>query len=453
MGLLGEGWDDPRSMATMQLAAGLLGGGNFGQALGRGLSGYQQAISSAQDAADRKQMASLRAMQIEQARQKIQDEQDLKTLAQQYYKQPTMTTEQVFAAPGAVGPTAARAELIPNTQGEFDAKGFINAYAQKNPLAAMEMKAKLAKEVPINKLDVKDFTPASVQKFAQTGNYGDLVRLDKLHFADLGGSTKGLNPFTGAEVSSTEKTGNPFSDLLVMGPNGQLTVNQPLVSAKSAISRAGATNVNNTVSVAGPENQYNKDIGAGLAKEGLALVDVAKAAPEVVRNAQMIRSALSNGAYTGTGAETRYAIDKALATAGLTGEGRAANTEALISGLSKVTLAGVKTSGLGAGNGFTDKDREFLESAASGRITMTAANIKRVADLSERVAASNYSKGSKVLQRWQSDPALKAVSQDTVLDPLPASTQPSVVRTPVKTGMYGGKRVYQYADGSIEYAN
>lgn len=43
-GLLGNSWDDPKSMAVMQLAAGLLGGGNFGQALGRGLGGYQQTM-------------------------------------------------------------------------------------------------------------------------------------------------------------------------------------------------------------------------------------------------------------------------------------------------------------------------------------------------------------------------------------------------------------------------
>lgn len=50
MGLLGDSWDDPKTQATFQLAAGLLGGGNFGQALGRGLGGYQQTMQSAREA-------------------------------------------------------------------------------------------------------------------------------------------------------------------------------------------------------------------------------------------------------------------------------------------------------------------------------------------------------------------------------------------------------------------
>ncbi|MEN9384619.1 MAG: hypothetical protein RL323_1762, partial [Pseudomonadota bacterium] len=46
-GLLGDSWEDPRTQATLQLAAGLLGGGNFGQALGRGLEGYQGTMTAA----------------------------------------------------------------------------------------------------------------------------------------------------------------------------------------------------------------------------------------------------------------------------------------------------------------------------------------------------------------------------------------------------------------------
>ncbi len=49
-GLLGDSFDDQRTMATLQLAAGLLGGGNFGQAASRGLTGYQNTMSAANEA-------------------------------------------------------------------------------------------------------------------------------------------------------------------------------------------------------------------------------------------------------------------------------------------------------------------------------------------------------------------------------------------------------------------
>lgn len=196
--------------------------------------------------------------------------------------------------------------------------------------------------------------------------------------------------------------------------------NTPYQTYEMSKSRAGAPNVNNTVSIAGPENKYNSAIGETLAKESTDLVGIAKQAPEVIRNAQMIREVLDKGAITGTGAESRLAMQKAFETVGLVGKGKAEDTQALISGLGKLTLAGVKTSGLGASNGFTDKDRVFLEGAISGTIDSTPGNLRRVADLSERIARANHSKGTAVLNRWKNDPALKAVAQDSIVDAIPA---------------------------------
>jgi len=202
--------------------------------------------------------------------------------------------------------------------------------------------------------------------------------------------------------------------------NADGTPNAGYQSFEMGKSRAGASNVNNTVSIAGPENKYNGVVGETLAKEGTDLVALAKQAPEVIRNAQAIRSALDNGAITGTGAEARLAVQKVMETAGLVGAGKAANTQDLMSSLGKLTLAGVKTSGLGAGNGFTDKDREFLSSAVSGTIDSTPANLRRVSDISERIARANHAKGADVLKRWKNDPALKAVAQDSTIDEVPA---------------------------------
>jgi hypothetical protein len=181
--------------------------------------------------------------------------------------------------------------------------------------------------------------------------------------------------------------------------------------------RAGAANM--SVSVAGPENKFNQDIGAGLAKEALSTLDSARAAPELVANARSIKAAIDKGAITGSGADTRLALQKMLESAGMVGPGKAASTQELMSGLSKLTLGGIKSSGLGGGNGFTDKDREFLNSAIGGQISDTPENLRRVADLSERVALANHAKGTQVLSRWQQNPSLKNVAQDISIDALP----------------------------------
>lgn len=193
--------------------------------------------------------------------------------------------------------------------------------------------------------------------------------------------------------------------------------------------KAGATNVNNSVSVAGPENKYNQDVGAGLAKSALGSIETAQGAAGVVQNAQMIRNALRDGAITGTGAEARLAIQKALETAGVVGEGKAANSQALMAGLGKITLTSIRSSGLGAGQGFTDKDREFLQRASSGTIEDTPANLLRVADLSDRVARLNHKKGNEILARWRANPSLGPVSQDTSIDPLPEAAKPAPAKS------------------------
>lgn len=254
-----------------------------------------------------------------------------------------------------------------------------------------------------------------------------------------------VNPYTaatGATPTVIPKQSNPYSDLVIPGADGTVVPNQPLITAKQSIAKAGASK--NTVNVAGSENEYNKDVGKGMAKDSLTAVELAQQAPEVIRNAESIRSALKAGAITGTAAEIRQSIEKALATAGVVGEGKAASTQELVAGLSKVALSGIKTSGLGTGQGFTDKDLRFLSDAISGSIDSTPTNILRVADLSERVARQSHDKGSKILTRWKGDPSLKTISQDMNIPEIGKSITRKVQ---LKDGRIG----VEYSDGTRGY--
>lgn len=233
------------------------------------------------------------------------------------------------------------------------------------------------------------------------------------------------NPYDiGKTTPKQAPASNPATDLLIPDGLGGFKLNDKLVEAKKLIAKSGASNIHNTVSAAAPENEYNKKVGGGLAEASLSAVEAAKAAPEVVKNAQSIRSAIKGGAITGTGAEVRQTIQKALETAGLVGEGKAATTQELMSGLGKITLSGIKSSGLGGGNGFTNQDREFLQGAISGTIDSTPANLLRVADISERVARANHAKGSAITNRWAKEPSLKNITQDVVIDQLPPPANP-----------------------------
>lgn len=287
-----------------------------------------------------------------------------------------------FSNPGQAVPAQAP------SAGGFDNKDFLDKYRQIDPIKAIQYEQALKREN----------APVKVGK--------DDRLIDPLNFKELVGAAPEKIDYNKPFLND----GKP---------------NFPYQQFKLRDSRSGAANTNNTISVAGPENKFNQVVGEGLGKESLASIDLAKGSSEIVRNAQSIRQALNNGAITGTGANSRLAVQKALETAGIVGPGQAASTQELIAGLGKLTLAGVKTSGLGSGNGFTDKDREFLQGTISGTVESTPENIRRVADLSERVATANHQKGSKVLERLKNNPALKNVAQDTQIDPLPAQNYQS----------------------------
>ena len=110
MGLLGDSWDDPKTQAALQLAAGLLSGGNFGQALGKGLAGYQQSMSSAEEAAQRKEMMEWKRQEMRAAQEAAQRRQQfLGSLGQQFGG---ITPQQALDAPGQLGPTVEKAAVI-----------------------------------------------------------------------------------------------------------------------------------------------------------------------------------------------------------------------------------------------------------------------------------------------------------------------------------------------------
>ncbi len=352
---------------------------------------------------------------------------------------------------------------VPNIPAQFDAiapdrnKALEIASRSSSPMLQGYSKAMIEQlmktpENPFSKVDAKDFTPESLKAFSASGGK-DYTLLDPVRkMENINGVA--VNPF--GLKAGTVLPQDPNA-LFNRGPDGQAALNQQVFDAKRALAKSGASNMNTTVSMAGPENEYNKTVGKGLADTGLALVDAAKGAPEIVRNAQMIRAALDKGAITGTGANARLAVQKALETSGIVGPGKAADTQALMAGLGKLTLSGIKTSGLGGGNGFTDKDRTFLQSAISGEIDSTPENLRRVADLSERVATATHAKGQKVLQRWGSNPSLGAVAQDSVIDPLPSGVASNT--GPAQTfdalpnpSEFNGKRM-RAPDGTIIRSN
>jgi hypothetical protein len=192
----------------------------------------------------------------------------------------------------------------------------------------------------------------------------------------------------GAGIDKNSQQGRAaFSALL-----GKFTSHQP------------GTNVNvNT------ERSYFGNVAEGLAKSDAATIDAARAAPERVTSARRVLQTLQQNPITGTGAEIRLQLDKALATAGLIDPSRTQATENLMSSLAAGTLDSIKTSGLGAGQGFTDKDREFLERAKSGNININAQTLADLARLNERAGIASIEKGNQTIKRLKKAPGMSGL--------------------------------------------
>jgi hypothetical protein len=146
----------------------------------------------------------------------------------------------------------------------------------------------------------------------------------------------------------------------------------------------------------GTEKKYGEAFAGKMADSDAAKLSVAENAPQVAATSDRVLDILESGkVITGTGADFRLQLAKALNLAGNTDAERIRNTEILGSSLAETTLGSIKTSGLGTGQGFTDKDREFLEKAKAGKITFDAGSLKELARLSRLAAEKSAESWNK----------------------------------------------------------
>lgn len=240
-----------------------------------------------------------------------------------------------------------------------------------------------------------------------------------------------VNPFQmGQTIPKQAEAPNPGTNLVIPGPGGEMVPNKPLIEARKAIANAGKTDV--TVNT---EKGYAGAMAKGLAEQDLAAIDAGNAAPQRIQSARAVKSFLAKNPITGTGAEARLAFEKALATAGLIDGVAVKNTEGLAAELASQTLDAIKTSGLGGGQGFTDKDRQFLERAKSGNIEINMETLRYLADKNEQAGVASIKRANDVIGRLKKNKTMGDVGLN--VPEIPTSEPPKV-------------RTYNPATGRIE---
>lgn len=193
-----------------------------------------------------------------------------------------------------------------------------------------------------------------------------------------------------------------------------------LAASAAAMKRAGALNV--TVPVyAGTEKKYGETFASGLATEDLNLYKAAQSAPSQLDTIKETKNLLDQGkVFTGSFANNKLRIAAAGQALGITGKDTneiIANTQRLFANRAKSTLDNVRASGLGAGQGFTDRDREFLEKAVLGNIEFTSEALKRQIEIEEKVSRGAVTRWN---DRYKQIPksALQGTGLDQILSPI-----------------------------------
>ena len=143
------------------------------------------------------------------------------------------------------------------------------------------------------------------------------------------------------------------------------------------------------------EKTYGGAFAGKAAEQDIALLSAARSAPMVLESVQRSKDLLGTGkVFTGALANQKLELAKFGQAIGATGKNTdelVANTQGLMSTRAQATLDSIKASGLGSGQGFTDKDRQFLENAKLGNITYSKEALQRQLDIEEKVAKNTVS--------------------------------------------------------------
>ena len=152
-------------------------GAGFGQRMQEGMGSF--------DAYKANQLKTqLAEMQMQDAQQKMAERKQeqaklvlMQQAAQKRY-QPASAGLPAYSGNPELG--MMQAPAVAPTKAGFDKRGFAGDLIGLGDYeSGMKMLDSIKGENQINKLDAKDFTPASVQKFQQTGDYSQLVRQEK----------------------------------------------------------------------------------------------------------------------------------------------------------------------------------------------------------------------------------------------------------------------------------
>lgn len=292
----------------------------------------------------------------------------------------------------------------PGAPAAFDMQGYAQAMMGVNPAKGMQLMQSLQKELPVDKINPEKFTPASLAKFAQTRNFGDLVPRDKMEVSE------GVvyNPYDSAMAGRTLPNPNkPFQ----LGADGSIVPNQAYQNYEIRKAGAGATRVSNNVAI-NTEKSFLNEIAGGMGKQVDASLAQARGASDSLRTIGQLGDILNSGKVM-AGPATKPAmlltqLGSQLGLAGKDANETLQKTRAAMQQMAQLELdAAAQMKGQGQ---ITENERDIIRRAASGDISMTLPELKTLTASLEKTARYRIERHNQNIQPLLANPNAAALA-------------------------------------------
>jgi hypothetical protein len=198
-----------------------------------------------------------------------------------------------------------------------------------------------------------------------------------------------------------------------------------------------------------PETSFEKTVRAAVGEDVVKAVKRAEVAP---RNIQKIDETLgilsSGGAITGFGADLRLNVERAMSLYGadIKAGRRVADTQILDALLGSDVFPTLQSMGLGSKNIDTPAEREYLRQVMTGTIKMDRDALLRLTRIRRQVEVDSIKDYNQKIESGKLNNYFKATDQTPEKIEIPNKI--------IRSGTHkDGRRVNEYADGTIEYAN
>lgn len=298
----------------------------------------------------------------------------------------------------------------------FDMQGYAQAMMQVNPAKGMQIMQSLQKELPVDKISPEKFTPASLEKFAQSRNYGDLVPRDKLEFVE----GVGVNPYDPANANRAIPNPNkPFA----MDASGNIVPNRAYQDYEIRKAGAGATRVSNNVAV-NTEKSFLNEIAGGMGKQVDASLAQARGASDSLRTIGQLGEILNSGkVMAGPATKPAMLLTQLGAQLGLAGKDSKETLEKTRAAMQQMAQLELDAAAQMKGQGqITENERDIIRRAASGDISMTLPELKTLTASLEKTARYRIERHNQNVQPLLANPNAAALAPFLTV---PAPPQPA----------------------------